>query len=378
MQHIEHLAATIGPRPTGSHAEAEALAYCEQQLQAYGLQPKRHPVYQIRPPRRPVWLMLTTATLFTAGILLLETFPPLIITMLLLNRLVIVPRHRRAMQRPDRQGLTSYNLSAEQPAQDPFGTLIVAAHIDTALAVPYQAHGWRYLAQRFLQFSSMIWVLLLLVVLAGIQYLITGPNPILEAMRWVLRGVVIASYLYTVLRLIETSREAEVYTAGANDNASGVALLMAIADYFATHPLLHVNLRWVLFCANESGLVGSARYVDDLRDTTNLSVLTLDRVGIGEKLLFVPTSHHPRLNEVMAQCGATSQPHFIDASDRRSFEERDIPAIELYAGGDALAGVVQDTTGDTPDHIGPAMMNIAQRTVIQFIERWDNNVSPPC
>lgn len=56
----------------------------------------------------------------------------------------------------------------------------------------------------------------------------------------------------------------EVFYPGANDNASGVAMLMILADYFSkpeNRP--EVSLMFMAFAAEESGLLGSKYYVEN-------------------------------------------------------------------------------------------------------------------
>lgn len=52
----------------------------------------------------------------------------------------------------------------------------------------------------------------------------------------------------------------DVYFPGANDNASGIALMMALAKYFQAKPLRH-SLVFIAFSGEEQGLLGSRHFV---------------------------------------------------------------------------------------------------------------------
>ena len=67
---------------------------------------------------------------------------------------------------------------------------------------------------------------------------------------------------------------------GADDNASGVAVVLMLAEYFAKNPA-EVNLAFVLFGAEEQGLIGSKYFVDHLPDTIKSikTMLNYDMVG---------------------------------------------------------------------------------------------------
>ncbi|NOU59119.1 M28 family metallopeptidase [Marinifilum caeruleilacunae] len=77
---------------------------------------------------------------------------------------------------------------------------------------------------------------------------------------------------------------------GANDNASGVAMVMNLAKYFkAKKKKPHYTLVFALFSAEEAGLLGSRHYVANpifpLEQTK--MVLNFDMVATGEKGIFV-------------------------------------------------------------------------------------------
>lgn len=67
---------------------------------------------------------------------------------------------------------------------------------------------------------------------------------------------------------------------GADDNASGVAVVLMLAEYFAKNPA-EVNLAFVLFGAEEQGLIGSKYFVENMPDTIyNIkAMLNYDMVG---------------------------------------------------------------------------------------------------
>jgi hypothetical protein len=77
---------------------------------------------------------------------------------------------------------------------------------------------------------------------------------------------------------------------GANDNASGVAMVMNLAKYFkAKKKKPHYTMVFALFSAEEAGLLGSRHYVANplfpLEQTK--MVLNFDMVATGEKGIFV-------------------------------------------------------------------------------------------
>jgi aminopeptidase YwaD len=80
----------------------------------------------------------------------------------------------------------------------------------------------------------------------------------------------------------------QIYFPGANDNASGVSMLLELAQHFATHPPKY-SIAFIAFGAEEAGLVGSKYYVDHplfpLRQIRFL--MNLDLLGTGDDGLMV-------------------------------------------------------------------------------------------
>ena len=69
-------------------------------------------------------------------------------------------------------------------------------------------------------------------------------------------------------------------TPGADDNATGVAVLLEMARTFAAHPL-NSPVRLVAFDLEESGLLGSTAYAQDLKDNQQKLRLMLSLEMLG-------------------------------------------------------------------------------------------------
>jgi hypothetical protein len=76
----------------------------------------------------------------------------------------------------------------------------------------------------------------------------------------------------------------ETYFAGANDNASGVAMLLELSEYFSQHPQPY-SIVFIAFGAEEAGLIGSRYYVEHpLFPLKKIKwLMNLDLVATGEK-----------------------------------------------------------------------------------------------
>lgn len=146
-----------------------------------------------------------------------------------------------------------------------------------------------------------------------------------------------------------------VYFPGANDNASGVAMLLELAAHYAkpeNRPACSVV--FLLFGAEEAGLVGSQYFVaHPLVPLKRIKfLLNLDLLGSGEQGATVVNGrlHEAAFRRLMAINGAH---HYLPAlaargkaanSDHYPFSEAGVPAFFLYLRG---AGKAYHDVNDT-------------------------------
>ena len=135
----------------------------------------------------------------------------------------------------------------------------------------------------------------------------------------------------------------EVYIPGANDNASGTAMLISLASNYVKHPSKY-TIVFLAFSGEEAGLLGSEFFVDN--SPINLKrikfVLNLDIMGSGEEgitvvngtvfekefdLLSAINSEGEYLKQIKKR-GETSN------SDHYHFYQNGIPAFFIYTLGD--------------------------------------------
>lgn len=186
------------------------------------------------------------------------------------------------------------------------------------------------------------------------------------------RGTIVLSAHYDHLG----TRDGVVFN-GADDNASGTAALLALAQWFQAHPPRH-RMVFVAMDGEEAGLLGARTFVaappvplDDIR--LNLNFDMVGRNDRGE-LYVVGPAHHPALADVVAQaaCGAQVRmmlghdkgsragDDWTSQSDQAAFHARKIPF--LYFG-------VEDhpdyhRASDDVERIDPSFFTRAVRTLL--------------
>lgn len=130
----------------------------------------------------------------------------------------------------------------------------------------------------------------------------------------------------------------DVFFPGANDNASGIALLIELARYFRDHPPAY-SIAYVAFSGEEQGLIGSRFFVEHAPIPLDeiAFLINLDMVASGEQgLVAVGGSDYVPEFELLAalndslQLGPLSRRSNAPNSDHYFFLERGVPGFFLY------------------------------------------------
>ncbi|WP_448697704.1 M28 family metallopeptidase [Mucilaginibacter sp. AW1-3] len=134
----------------------------------------------------------------------------------------------------------------------------------------------------------------------------------------------------------------ETYFPGANDNASGVTLLLTLAKYYGEHPQPY-SIAFILFSGEEAGLLGSKYFTENpLIKLSNIRFLfNLDLEGTGDEGATVVNSAIYK-NEFALLNQVNDQYHYLVKiyprgkaanSDHYFFTEKGVPAFFMYTMG---------------------------------------------
>jgi hypothetical protein len=147
---------------------------------------------------------------------------------------------------------------------------------------------------------------------------------------------------------------------GANDNASGIAVLLAMASEMVKAPP-PVEVRIVAFGSEEIGLLGSRHYVESLGPVESrrlAAMLNFDALGAG---MLAVIGDAPLVNEAVRAASAISVPVVESkepegaSSDHASFRVIGVPVL-FFAGTDFSK---IHTPEDTLESVNPALLGQA-------------------
>jgi aminopeptidase N len=153
---------------------------------------------------------------------------------------------------------------------------------------------------------------------------------------------------------------------GADDNASGVAVLLELARNLAAEGHGMRNLVVIAFSAEEAGRAGSKYYVEHPRFPLAgiRGVINLDTVGrlFDGKVSILGTGTADEWQHIFRGCGFVTGvknqivPDAAEASDQASFIERGVPGVQIFTG--AHSDYHRPT--DTPDKVdGAGLVQVA-------------------
>ena len=167
---------------------------------------------------------------------------------------------------------------------------------------------------------------------------------------------------------------------GANDNASGSAMLVTLAKYFSKHRPQH-GIQFILLDAEEENLLGAFFYCENPRKPLDKIryLINLDMIGDDGDLLSTEISAEGaaglgRMREINADgqfppFDIALQP-LSDNSDHFAFAQKQVPCIYFEVSGSMLE--YYHTPRDTFDHARDVNFDRLFHRLIQFVETYEN------
>jgi len=134
---------------------------------------------------------------------------------------------------------------------------------------------------------------------------------------------------------------------GANDNASGTAAVLALAEYFSKR---NDNERTIIFCAfagEELGLWGSTVFVPQVAAEKIVAVINIEMIGrttVGKNAFFITGAHYSDVSRIIAKAlmgkakikrEPDSSKQLFNRSDNFPFALKGIPAHSIMSSDDS-------------------------------------------
>lgn len=256
MLHVRHLAGEIGPRGSTTPQEQLAADYAAAVLERAGLEPRVEPFTSVVSGWRPFAVAALAAIVATFIFLFAgRAVAALLGVVLLVTTLSVFLEmyFRPNLLRPFIAKGNSQNVWARVPAA---GTarrrVLLVAHLDT------HRTPWVFTSVARLKFFKTMTTLgVVAFVLSAAAFLTFA----VADFGWLRYLALVLLPMYVIVLALTWQPDTTPFTAGANDNASGVGALLSLAERLVREPLRATEV-WVLASGcEEVGSVGVQAFV---------------------------------------------------------------------------------------------------------------------
>lgn len=380
LGHVRVLADDIGPRGSTTDGERRGHDYVERALQSMGLRPGRDEFDSPRsiflPHLLGGLLMLLAFAIYPWAGRVSAVAAAMLSILTIANELLELSFRDNLLRRVLPKGRSQNVYAVVDPAGEHLRDVVLVGHVDTQhTPLVFRSARW---VRAYAIFTFVVFVAFA----AQAALYVFGA---ITLWSWIWPATVPGAVVTVLLVAMCAEAERSPYTPGANDNASAVGLVLALAERYARRPLRHTRIWVVATGCEEAGHGGMLdfyrRYRDQLRNPVAIPFELIGVAGPAYQTLegvVVPFRADRRL---VALCDRLANKH----PEWRAYEIKvtggntemadavryDVPAI-------AITGVTRDLVGpywhqltDTADKMNPDAMGRTYAMVTTLLETLD-------
>ena len=380
--HLRALAQGIGPRGSTTPQEREASRYVQRHLEASGLEthwePFRAPVSGWRPFALAAGVGVVSLALTLTGSRLAVALAALLMSTATVSVFLEMYFRPNALRALVPKG-DSQNVWARVPAAGAaLRRVVLVAHVDThrtpwVFTSPTRLTLFRIVTT--LGVAAFVIASLLFTALA-----LLGPS---GAGAWLL----LLLPVFVVVLALTLQPDGTPFTEGANDNASGAAVVLSLAERLAREPLERTEVIALASGCEEVGSYGAqaflARHMDLLEDAYAISIDNVGGRGAGPcytsvEGMVIPLRPAPALiaaaERVAAsrpELGAYARPYTTLHTDATAFMSRGVRSLSFV--GLTPDGVIPHwhQRSDTLEHVDLASVERTEAFVLALLRDLD-------
>ena len=360
--HVEEIC-KHGPRLACSPQEEAAANYMKNQMEELGLDVK---IQRFRTSTTFGAYVLLPVLFALAGTMLIPYCPFGAMVIILLSAIGLwgEASAKRHYIRRFFPGKISQNVIGHYKPENPKQTIIFSGHLDSAQAglmfssrvAELATGGPKVVGPLFLPLTAMV-VLMFVAIISWFG----GSGFLINFIDWI--GAIVL--VLTALMMIQWMRSPTV--PGANDNASGIASALVMAETLMAEKPEDLELYFIGFGAEENHLGGSRSFVHELGhnfDPESTYVINVDGIAAGKlkyvshEMMILPYAYEDQELIVMARSLSRSDqfdgviPAIIEGhTDALSFGLKGFKAISLICTEDNGIPLNYHQTGDAPENM---------------------------
>jgi hypothetical protein len=275
IEHLRHLAVVIGARGSTTSQERFAAEYCLQHFRSLGVESE---IQEFKSPKTG-WRQHSLAAvlgLFSIGLAwfggktgsIISTIIMILTTCSVILELYFKPNLLRLFMP---KGNSQNVLARIKPAYKVRKQVLVVSHIDS------HRTPWVFTSKNRLHLLRIITTLGTISLILSIIIFLNISLINIETLRWSLLFLI---PIFVLLFLVTFQADMTPYTNGANDNASGAAIILDIASKIVQQPLRNVEI-WILCTGSEEvGSYGIQAFIKEFKPVLkNFWGINIDNVG---------------------------------------------------------------------------------------------------
>ena len=380
LNHIRSLAVDIGPRGPTREGERQGALYAQAQFERMGLQP----VYETFSSARSIFyphilgsgLILLSFLLFPMGGKITAILSTLLSIFVLVCELLELSFQNNPYRKILPKGKSQNVFSVIPPVGEHKRDIVLVGHLDSQRAAfIFSTRGWVKFYDRFTMvvFASIV-----------LQIILYSLAIFFEVL-WAWYASIPTAVCAILLAAMFIQAEASPFTAGANDNASAVGMVLALAEEFAAQPLEHTRVYVVCTGCEEVQHYGmSDFYKRHQKELKNPTALVFEMLGCASPAwlvkegIIVPFKADERLVQMAEHLAAEhpeweAHPAVISGGNTEMADALrcQIPAI-------TITGVTRDgewpywhQVGDTFDKMNAGLMEKSWNLTRLMIDQLD-------
>jgi len=381
LNHIHELATTIGPRPPTKQGEREAADYASQQLESLGYQPTMESFKSAVSIYHP---HLITAVSMLAAFMIYPLFGRVSAALAAVVSLVAVLSDLLELSfisNPLRwitpKGQSQNVFATLEPQQAHHQDLILVGHLDThQTAKIFSSPGW------LKSFQIFTFIGFALLCVQGVLFTIGA----ITQWQWLWFASIPSALAALILLILFYEANQAPFTAGANDNATAVAMVLTVAETLAKQPLQHTRVWFVLTGCEEVQQYGMVDFIKRHKaEWLNPKVLIFEMLGVagpawltkeGIIVPFKPEQDLLKMVETIAEQNPElgAYPSFIVGGNSEMAQARQagLPAITFFGLTPEGEAPYWHQPADTPDKMNPDVLWRTYQLTELFIEKLDS------
>ncbi|MGC9332912.1 MAG: M28 family peptidase [Anaerolineae bacterium] len=383
-RHIHHLAEGIGGRGSCTPAEYQAAEYVAQEMDNLGVTSVKLEPFQALPSTYWPYALAFAAALLGTFLAWIPGDRWAMAAASLLNAMgawgmLAETDFAANWMRCLLPRATSHNAVGVLPASgESRCAVVLCAHLDThRTPIFYSSRTWHTL------FGALVAAAFVSMAAEAVAY---GLGAVLgwDGLRWL--GLAASMQVFALLLCLHADRTP--FSPGANDNASGVGVVLGLAEQLAREPLNHTDV-WLVFTGcEEVAAYGMAAFLDaHAAELGDAVYVVLDQVGVGRLVyltadgLILKRKTHPQALGLARQASAalpdvqTTERVGIAYTDAAVATKRGLSALTVVAlppSGDEATHWHQ--MSDIPNHIDETSLADACAFARQVLHQVDNHL----